>query len=154
MIGLGGGSAIADSVTYPSIEGHFTGIGLFNGIASWPIDLIVAYPNYTLTTILLNNDIHPVGRGGLNHYETLYRDGPQFLVYDFSVNVIYNYITTGTPAGIAFTYSQGRVFLAGFQPEFEENDSRDSTDFGQELHDSDSEWDIIERAVKFCLWEL
>jgi len=140
---------IADSVT-----GIYPGIGLFDGVASWPIDLIVAYPNYTLTTIQLNDDTHPIGRESQNHYEALYRDGPQFLSLDYNVSVVYNYITAGTPAAIAFTYSQGRVFLAGFQPEFEENDSRDSTDFGQELHDPDSEWDIIERAVKFCLWEL
>ncbi len=149
FIGFGGGSVIADSTTdiYP-------GIGLFNGVADWPVDLIAIPVDYTIIAVQLIDDMHPTGKGGLNDYQTLYIDGPQFQVSDHDISIIYNYVRTDTPAAIAFEYAQGRIFLTGFQPEFEENDSRDSTDFGQELDDPDSEWDMIERALGYCLWEL
>jgi glutamine amidotransferase-like uncharacterized protein len=149
LIGFGGGAAIADSSS-----GIYPGFGLFTGEADYPVYLINTPPSYTLTTITLNDDTNPVGRNGQSTYQTLYSDGPQFRFTDIFVSVVYNYNTTGTAAGIAFTFSRGRVFLAGFQPEFEENSPRDSTDFGHDLYDSDTEWDIIDRAVKYCLWEL
>ncbi|MCF7809997.1 hypothetical protein K9N50_03315 [bacterium] len=149
LIGLGGGATITDSAS-----GIYEGIGLFTGDADYPVYLINTPPNYTLTAIRLEDDTHKIGRNGQSTYQTLYRDGPQFLFSDPNISVVYTYIVTGAAAGIAFNYSQGRVFLAGFQPEFEENSLRDSTDFGHDLYDSDTEWDIINRAVKYCLWEL
>ena len=149
FVGLGGGAAIADSST-----GLWPGLGLFNGVADFPVDIIATPPAYTITSIRLINSFHQIGRNGLEHYQTLYHGGPQFIFSgNEAIDVIYNYVTTGTPAAIAFQFGQGRVFLAGFQPEIEENNDRDDTNFGNELVDADTEWDIIDRAVKFCLWE-
>ena len=150
FIGLGGGSALADSSS-----GIWPGIGLFNGQASWPIETIAVPPHYAITDIELADPYHPVGLEGPTHYQTLYYGGPQFLMSNpLEVDVIFNYVATGNPAAIAFEYRGGRVFLAGFQPEIEENDDRDGVDFGDDLTDPDSEWDMLEKAVKFCLWEL
>ncbi len=149
FIGFGGGAAIADSGN--SLR-H--GIGLFRGSARCPVEEIAIPPNYTMTSIRLMNPEHPVGYKGLTSYLTLYHGGPQFEVSAAVADVIYNFETTNSVAAIAFQYSGGRVFLTGFQPEIEENDDRDSTDFGKELHDTESEWDIIHRAVRYCIWDL
>jgi len=149
FIGFGGGAAIADSGN--SLR---QGIGLFHGSARCPVEEIAILPNYTMTSILLMNPEHPVGYKGLANYLTLYYGGPQFEVSAAVADVIYNFERTNTAAAIAFQYAGGRVFLSGFQPEIEENDDRDSTDFGKELHDTESEWDIIHRAVRYCIWDL
>ncbi len=150
FIGLGGGSALADSSS-----GIWPGIGLFDGQADWPIDVIAVPPEYAITDIALVNPAHPIAADGLTHYQTLYHGGPQFLFPDTAaISTIYNYMATGTPAAVAFEYRAGRVFLAGFQPEIEENDDRDGVNFGEELIDRDSEWGMIEKAVRYCLWEI
>ncbi len=149
FIGFGGGSAIADSNS-----GFWPGIGLFNGIADYPLNVIAVPPDYAITTIQLGNPFHPITRDNPSHYQTLYFGGPQFVNLEPDIDVLFNYAVTGNPAAIAFEYQRGRIFLAGFQPEIEEDDDRDSTDFGQELSDADSEWEMIKRAVEFCRWEI
>lgn len=150
FIGLGGGSAIADSG-----EGIWEGIRLFNGWAQYPLEAIAVPPGYAITNIELVGTLHPIGLECASHYQTLYHGGPQFsFSRDEPINVIFNYVATGRPAAIACAYRSGRIFLAGFQPEIEENSDRDSTDFGADLLDTDSEWEIIQRAVRYCLWEL
>lgn len=147
LIGLGGGAAVTDNDV-----GQNEGIGLFRGDARWPLERIAPYPNYTLTDITLVDPTHQVGRGGGDRYWTLYRWGPDFTADNpASINVIYNYELTDTPAVIAFDYEAGRVFLSGCQLEIEENDDRDSTEFSIELNDPESEWDIISRALAYCL---
>lgn len=147
FLGIAGGATVADSDT-----DNWIGIGLFSGNANWPINLIAPYPEYTLTDVRLVDPFHPVGNGGRDYYSTLYRWGPEFIErIENTVDVIYCYESTDTPAAVSFRYSFGCVVLIGFHPEFEENDDRDSTDFGQDLTDSDSEWDIIDRSVSFLL---
>ncbi len=177
FVGFGGGAAVADSDS-----GIWPGIGLFGGEARWPVERIASYPDYTITEVKLADPTHPIGRGGEENYWTLYRWGPEFIFPELRTETvqspllnthiakrcilarlqetdgpyytIYLYAPTDTPAAIAFSYWAGEVFLCGFQPEIEENDARDGTDFGVELIDVDTEWDIIERAVRFCLWQL
>ena len=177
FIGLGGGAAVADADS-----GSWSGIGLFSGDARWPIERIAPYPEYTITEVNLVDPAHPVGRGGRESYWTLYRWGPEFIFPEthswtvetpfYSIKmagernsievvdvnetdfVVYRYALTETPAAVTLEFGAGRVFLCGFQPEIEENDPRDGTDFGSELNDPDTEWDIIERVVRFCLWEI
>jgi hypothetical protein len=55
---------------------------------------------------------------------------------------------------VSFTYGIGRVVLAGFQLEIEENDDRDGSDYADDLHDPDSEWELIEKSIEFCFAEL
>ncbi len=150
FLGLGGGAAIADSG-----DGLWRGIGVFAGDAKWPVDRIAPYPEYTLTGIDLVGWDHDVGRGSPNRYTSLYRWGPEFInTVPFASEVIYSYTLTGTPAVVAFDYGAGRVVLSGCQLEIEESGDRDDTDFASQFDDPESEWDIIERAVIFCLSEL
>jgi len=145
-IGLGGGGAIASN----------DGVSpLYEGTSHWPINNIAPYPEIAITGIEVTFTNHPVTRTGQSHYWTMYRWGPEFFpASDANVDTLYLFETTGTPAAIAFEYGQGRVFLTGFQPEFEESDSRDSTDYGVNLGDPDSEWELLQRAADWCLWRL
>ena len=145
-IGLGGGAAILARMVNDR-----EGIPLLNGTTHWPLDAIAPYPEYRLIDIRLTSPNHPIGMGGRTEYTTLYRWGPDFSPSDSALaEVIYRYEATDTPAAVAFDFGFGRVFLAGFQPEIEENSDRDSTDFASELTDPDSEWDILIRAIDFC----
>ncbi len=148
FLGIGGGAAVADSDS-----GLWAGIGLFLGDADYPVEDIGN--GDVITGIELVRLIHPLANESENYYQTLYSEGPQFLLYGAqSVDIIYNYERTATPAMISFMSGLGRVVLIGFHPEIEENSDRDSTDYVSDLVDPDSEWDILERAIQYCLWRL
>lgn len=147
FLGVGGGAAVADSDS-----GDWPGLKLFAGDADWPIDVIRPHPEYTLTHVDLFDPQHPIAHAVRDRYYTLYRWGPEFGFH--AADVIFAYEITGSPAAVAFEYGTGRVFLAGFHPEIEENSDRDSTDFGSELDDPESEWELLQSAVQYCLWEI
>jgi len=145
--GIGGGAAIADLDS-----GLWQSIGIFDGDAIWPIDQIAQYPEYVLTKIDMSDSEHEISRGGRERFETLYRWGPDFFQYQpENFSIIYYYNITQRPAMISFTYGSGRVVLVGCQIEIEENDDRDGGDFASDLDDPDSEWELIDRSIQFCL---
>ncbi|MFH0765064.1 MAG: hypothetical protein V2A61_01445 [Calditrichota bacterium] len=146
LIALGGGAAICDTM-----RGANPGIGLFPGQASWPVDRIAAFPELIMTDITRTNSDHDISAGSKPRYWTLYRWGPEFLTNDPSVAILYRYEVTGSPAAVAFYQNAGRVFLCGCQLEIEENSRRDGSDFGSEWNDPDSEWDLLENAMYYCL---
>ena len=130
FFGVGGGAAIADIDS-----GLFEGIGIFDGDAVWPINQIAQYPETVLTEIVKSNDDHPISRGLAEKFTTLYRWGPYFIPYQpDNIRVIFNYAQIESPAMVSFTYGIGRVVLAGFQLEIEENDDRDGSDYADDLH--------------------
>lgn len=146
LLGLGGGAAVVGKDT----DLH-SGIGLFQGTTRWPVDRIALYPDYTITNILLINPLHRITENLHSHFWTLYRWGPEFIADDpNSIDVLFTYDLTSTPAVIALRYGAGKVFLSGCQLEIEENSDRDGTDFGSELNDPDSEWEMLEPALLFC----
>jgi len=146
-IGFGGGAALAGADS-----GARLGLGLLTTSARWPVDLIAVYPQWTMTAVYLRQPEHPVGRGFHPRFTTLYRWGPDFPNPDPArVDVLSEYLVTGTPAAVATEYGAGAVVLFGFQPEFEEGSARDSSGFGGDLNDPESEWPLIENAVKYCL---
>jgi len=150
FFGVGGGAAIADIDS-----GLFGGIGIFDGDAVWPINQIAQYPESVLTEIVKSNDDHPISRGMAEKFTTLYRWGPYFIPYQpDNMRVIFDYVLIESPAMVSFTFGMGRVVLAGFQPEIEENDDRDGSDFADDLYDPESEWEMIEKSIEFCLGEL
>lgn len=147
FFGVGGGAAIADSDS-----GFWAGANLFNGDAVWPVDRIAPYPGEVMTDIFRSDRDHDIGFNSQQQYITLYRWGPEFNIYNpGGISVIYRYAVTGNPAIIAFRYGAGRVVLSGCQLEIEENSDRDSTDFTIEPGDPDSEWDLIEKILFFCV---
>ncbi len=147
-IGLGAGAAIADADS-----GQWQGIGLFRGDANWPVDRIAPYPMSAMTDLQIASYLHPITLESADRYLTMNRWGPEFLPWDYnSVDVLYNYVVTNTPAVIAFGYGAGKVVLSGCQLEMEEDSDRDGVYTG-DLHDPDSEWDLIEQFLHFVLEE-
>jgi hypothetical protein len=55
---------------------------------------------------------------------------------------------------IAFGHGNGRVFLTGAHPEFEEDSDRDGADFCDHLDDRGSDWDLMKKAARWCLGEI
>ncbi len=146
LIGLGGGASIVGKDT----DQH-SGMGILRGSVRWPVDRIALYPDYTITGISLFDPFHNITENLHSYYWTMYRWGPEFIPEDpLAAEALYTYDLTNTPAVIAFKYGAGRVFLSGCQLEFEENSDRDSTDFGAELNDPDSEWELLENALRYC----
>lgn len=144
-IGFGGGGAVA-----ASDSGNWPGIGLVSGSALWPLSQIAPYPHLAMTEVVAPEHRGPVARR--IRYQTLYYGGPEFRPTDPSrIFADYNYQLTGTPAALTAEYGFGRIWVAGFQPEIEEGSPRDSTDFGDDFQDPDSEWELIKAALEHCI---
>jgi hypothetical protein len=128
---------------------------IFGGDCIGPIDEIAPWPNYVMTTVNMNLN-HPA-----NVYEPAQRDGMYYGEGWFEpypgqeMQVFANWIVPsnpqadGTPAMIGFNYGQGRVVLTGPHFEIEEDDTRDGTNFGEELSDGPdgSDWPLLWTTV-------
>ena len=68
-----------------------------------------------------------------------------------SVHTIARYEPHGRAGMIAFDYGHGNVFLSSPHPEYEEDSDRDDTDFGDDLDDPDSEWDLLLKVSKWLI---
>jgi len=67
------------------------------------------------------------------------------------VHIIATYEYNGEAGMVAFEYGTGTVFLSSPHPEYEEDDNRDDTTFGDDLDDPDSEWDLLFRVSKWLI---
>ncbi|MFW9956374.1 MAG: BPL-N domain-containing protein [Candidatus Thorarchaeota archaeon] len=85
-------------------------------------------------------------------YTMLYKNSGYFSTDDWTgVTTVSTYQDTGNPSMIVFQYGDGKLFLSGPHPEFEEGDLRDETDYFDQLQDPDSEWPFM---LKICMWLL
>lgn len=130
---------------------------------------------YGATSVgFLNGSMRPVSEpGSLIHITTMYVNhsstGPELsdcpasfaTMYYASqyfdpregtdVHIVATYEYNGEAGMIAFEYGDGTVFLSSPHPEYEENDNRDDTTFGDDLDDPDSEWDLLFRVSKWLI---
>lgn len=67
------------------------------------------------------------------------------------VHVVATYEYNGEAGMVAFEYENGTVFLSSPHPEYEEDNDRDDTTFGDDLVDPDSEWDLLLRVSKWLI---
>jgi phosphoribosylformylglycinamidine (FGAM) synthase-like amidotransferase family enzyme len=67
------------------------------------------------------------------------------------VHIIATYEYNGEAGMIAFKHENGTVFLSSPHPEYEEDDDRDDTTFGDDLDDPDSEWDFLFIVSKWLI---
>lgn len=146
-----GGCFASDAVIwlgtrYP--EGH---LGLFRGVADGPINEIYPYPEHGMCEINYGAPNHPITRG-LGPKEWIYYWwGPKFIPYaGADVDVIGTYAITGAPALVAFEYGDGRVFLTGPHPEWEEDSDRDGYPPSEEHDDRGSDWPLMRNATLWC----
>ncbi len=147
-LGICGGAYLAsDSVIWEGKKID-AGLNLFDGTAVGSLKEIIPWDKYTMTDITVNK-ANPISKYLSSKYSVLYYGGPALYPHK---NAIIDTVATwdaynNAPAIINFKYGKGRVFLSAPHPEIEENSLRDGQEFGNELTDPDSEWDILWAAV-------
>jgi len=74
----------------------------------------------------------------------LYINSPYFeFSVDANVSVIARYNTGNLPTFVSSEYGEGRVFLTGPHPEFEEDSNRDGNSYFDGFDDRGSDWDCL-----------
>lgn len=72
---------------------------------------------------------------------------------DNNISILGRYDKGNQPTILVFEHGEGRVFLINTHPKIEENGDRDRVDFGNELDDKGSDWDLMKKATLWCLKE-
>jgi glutamine amidotransferase-like uncharacterized protein len=150
-IGICGGSYFAaERVFWQGEQLPMEPLALYPGISRGPIDEIAPAPERVMAEIYF--DIHhPVTWGEPDTAWILYWMGPALLPDEGAeVDVLGRYDIGGDPAVLAFEYGEGRVFLIGAHPEFEEDSERDGYPASEEFRDRGSDWDLMKRAARWC----
>ncbi len=128
-------------------------LALFPGTVDGPIPEIYAHPGYGMCQV--NLEPHSITDGIQEPIQILYYNGPFFRPKPSAqVAVIGRYQIGNEPALVASEYGQGRVFLTGPHPEWEEDDDRDGVDYFDHFDDQGSDWDLMRNAVRWCLHEI
>ena len=151
-LGICGGAYFAcETVIWQGEQLDMTLLNLLSGTARGPADYIVPYPRYGMCEVLMvTNECIRVEPESV---WMMYSWGPELLPDD-TVCVVGIYNKGRHAALVAFEYGSGRVFLIGTHPENEENSDRDGLSFGEELDDKGSDWDLMKKAVLWCLKEV
>ena len=152
-IGICGGAYFASRhIRWQGTDFIVESLQLFEGMAVGSVDQIEPYPGFDMCEIAIVDHAHPITSPAPASEWILYYWGPA-LIPDtgVQVSILGRYAITNQPAMVAFSYGKGRVFLIGTHPEIEEDSSRDSVVFGDELDDQGSEWDLMKRATRWCL---
>lgn len=153
-IGICGGAYFAgEKVIWQGTQLPMTPLGIFPGTTKGPIDEIIPYPNYGMCKVNIVDPTHAITQSGPDSLWILYYWGPVLIPNnDAKVDILGRYDgEEKEPAIIAFDYGDGRVFLIGTHPEFEEDSERDGTAFADSLDDKGSDWNFMKRAVLWCL---
>lgn len=154
-IGICGGAYFAaERIIWQGMELVMTSLELFDGTAEGVLNEVVPYPDYGMCQVNIVDHEHPITQAVPDTAWILYYWGPA-LVPDTGSNatVLGLYERADKPAIVALEYGGGRVFLTGPHPEFEEDSDRDGVSFADDLDDRGSDWDLMLRAVRWCLKE-
>ncbi|UCE27546.1 MAG: hypothetical protein JSW52_01985 [Candidatus Coatesbacteria bacterium] len=146
-----GGCFASETIIW--LGNKYTGgnLGLFRGVADGPINEIYPYPKHGMCEINYTAPKHPITRGLGDTEWIYYWWGPKFIPYrGANVNVIGTYAITGDPAMVAFEYGDGRVFLIGPHPEWEEDSDRDGYPPSEEHDDRGSDWPLMRNVTFWC----
>lgn len=154
-IGICGGAYFAgERVFWQGQELPMTPLAIFPGITQGPITEIAPYPHCTMCKVNIIDHAHPVTESEPDSAWIMYCYGPALLPNDgVDVDILGKYDIGEQPAMIAFEYGDGRIFIIGTHPEFEEDSDRDGLDFGDTYDDRGSDWDLMRNAVLWCLKE-
>ncbi|UCF04832.1 MAG: hypothetical protein JSV33_13040 [bacterium] len=152
-IGICGGAYFAaERVFWRGDLLDMTPLSLFRGAATGPINQIYQYPDYGMCRLDIAILDHPITSGEDASMSVLYYWGPYLSPNTgFEFDVICDYHVTGSHAMVAFEHGQGRVFLTGAHPEFEEDSDRDGVEFCDVFDDQGSDWDFMKKAARWCL---
>jgi glutamine amidotransferase-like uncharacterized protein len=129
-------------------------LNLFDGYGVGPVEEIATWPNRDMTEIIINRTSPLIDLSGEPANHTIqYFGGPWFdIAGKEGIHSLATYAANNESAMIAFEYEDGRVFLSGPHPEWEEDSDRDN-DIGWDnaFDDFGSEWDMM---LKVSLWLL
>jgi glutamine amidotransferase-like uncharacterized protein len=129
-------------------------LGVFLGTAEGPIPEIYADPEIGMCQVNLNAS-HPIAQSIQVPSWIMYYNGPYFYAdEDVEFDTVGTYDITGRPALVACLYEQGRVFLTGPHPEWEEDSDRDGVSYFDGYDDQGSDWELMRNATRWCLHEL
>ena len=106
-----------------------------------------------MTTMYVNkSSTGPVLSDLPESFSTMYYASQYFVPEaDANVQAVATYEYNGQAGMVACKYGSGTVFLSSPHPEFEEDDNRDGTTFGDNLVDPDSEWPLLFRVSKWLI---
>lgn len=154
-IGICGGAYFAsEKVVWQGNQLPMTPLELFPGTAEGPSDEIAPYPAYAMCEVNIVGPTHPITQSEPDSAWMLYYWGPMLIPSENAdVAILGKYESVDQPAMLAFDYGFGRVFLIGTHPEIEEDSKRDGIDFADELDDQGSDWELMRKAVLWCLKE-
>jgi glutamine amidotransferase-like uncharacterized protein len=130
---------------------YYYGLKLFPGRGVGPIVEIADWPDVAMTTIQMNtsNGLIDVSQEPSGH-SMMYYGGPYFETEGVDgITTIATYAFNDMPAMIAFEYGEGRVFLTGPHPEWEEDSFRDGSVWDNYLDEDGSEWELCK---EISLW--
>ena len=128
-------------------------LGLISAVAWGPVFEVAERPDpgWGMAAIDIVDNIHPITDSHPERF-TMYYLGGCYLVPsnegEFTILGVYN--ATGEPAIASCDYWQGRVFITGPHPEFEEDDDRDGIKFYEPIDgswDPESDWPLLRDAV-------
>lgn len=123
---------------------------LFSGAGIGPMAEICSGPDYCMCRLDINTG-YPITNGMDDSLWIMYYTGPYF-TFDSGVgDIIARYSINDNIAMASFTYGNGRVFISGPHPEWEEDSDRDSIDYFDNFDDRGSDWDLMRQAVRWCL---
>jgi glutamine amidotransferase-like uncharacterized protein len=129
-------------------------LGFFRGTSRGPVPEIAPPDGQGMCRISIVDTAHAAMPADQDSAWILYWVGPELLPDDEGeVAVLGRYDATGTPVILAREYGDGRVFVIGTHPEFEEDDDRDGVDFCDSYDDRGSDWEMMRCAVEWCLGE-
>jgi len=152
-IGICGGAYFAsEKVIWQGDQLPMATLRIFPGTAEGPISEIVPHPNYNMCKVNIVDSTHPITQSEPNSSWMLYYWGPVLKPNnDASITILGKYDRGNQPAMLIFDYGFGRVFLIGTHPEIEEDSERDGVAFADELDDQGSDWELMKKAVLWCL---
>ncbi|MHA2117635.1 MAG: BPL-N domain-containing protein [Candidatus Thorarchaeota archaeon] len=138
---------------YGETTTQYYGLGLFPGRGVGPIIGIADWPNFAMTDVQINttNELIDLSQEPSNH-SIMYYGGPYFETEGMEgITTLATYSYNGMPAMIAFEYGEGngRVFLTGPHPEWEEDSYRDGSLWDNNLDENGSEWELCKTV---SLW--
>jgi glutamine amidotransferase-like uncharacterized protein len=129
-------------------------LDLFDGYGIGPIDEIASWPNRAMTEVIINQTSPLIDLSGEpENHSIQYFGGPWFnITGKEGIHSLATYAENDESAMIAFEYENGRVFLSGPHPEWEEDSARDnSIGWDAAFDDNGSEWPMM---LKVSFWLL
>ncbi|MBN1215560.1 MAG: hypothetical protein JXA99_08950 [Candidatus Lokiarchaeota archaeon] len=127
-------------------------LDLFDGVGTGPIYEISEFPGSAMTQIDIENQEHMITHS-LPESMTIYYEGGPYLEPNINADVtilgIFNEINK--PAMLCFEYGNGKVFISGPHPEFEEDSDRDGLAPWVDMSDVESDWELLKQVVQWLV---